>query len=63
MRYAGQIQNYNYLTAGLDKYLLDKMEIQGTDLEKYVLEGGSDENVADWVKANGQAQTDEEKAD
>jgi hypothetical protein len=30
MRNAGQIQDYNYLTAGLDKYLLDKMEIQGT---------------------------------
>jgi len=34
---AGQIQDYNYLTAGSDKYLLDKMEIQGTDLEKRAL--------------------------
>ena len=63
MRNAGQIQDYNYLTAGLDKYLLDKMEIQGTDLEKRVMEGGTDEEIADWVKANGKALTDEEKAE
>jgi len=63
MRNAGQIQDYNYLTAGLDKYLLDKMEIQGTDLEKRVMEGGTDEEIANWVKAKGKALTDEEKAE
>ena len=60
---AGQIQDYNYLTAGFDKYLLDKMEIQGTDFEKRVLEGGTDEEIANWVKANSKALTDEEKAE
>ena len=63
MRNAGQIQDYNYLTVGFDKYLLDKLEIQGTDLEKRVLEGGSDEDIVHWVKANGKAFTDEEKAE
>ena len=63
MRNAGLIQDYNYLTAGLDKYLLDKMEIQGTDLEKRVMEGGTDEEIANWVKANSKALTDEEKAE
>ena len=62
MRKAGQIQDYNYLTVGFDKYLLDKLEIQGVDLEKRALEGGTDEEIVDWVKANGKALTDEEKA-
>ena len=62
MRNTGQILDYNYLTVGFDKYLLDKLEVQGTDLEKRALEGGTDEEIADWVKANGKALTDEEKA-
>ena len=62
MRNAGQIQDYNYLTVGFDKYLLDKLEIQGEDFEKRVLQSGTDPEVADWVKANGKALTDEEKA-
>jgi len=63
MRNAGLIQDYNYLTVGFDKYLLDKMEIQGTDLEKRVMEGGTDEEIANWVQANSKALTDEEKAE
>jgi hypothetical protein len=63
MRNAGQIQDYNYLTAGLDKYLLDKLEIKGEDFEKRVLQGGTDAEIADWVKANGKTLTDEEKAE
>jgi hypothetical protein len=63
MRNAGQIQDYNYLTVGFDKYLLDKLEIQGVDFEKRVLQGGTDAEIADWVKANSKALTDEEKAE
>ncbi|MDH3503027.1 MAG: DUF5069 domain-containing protein [Nitrospirota bacterium] len=63
MRNAGQIQDYNYLTAGLDKYLLDKLEIKGEDFEKRVLQGGTDAEIANWVKANGKTLTDEEKAE
>ncbi len=63
MRNAGQIQDYNYLTKGFDKYLLDKLEIKGEDFEKQVLEGGSEEEIANWVKANGKPLTEEEKAE
>lgn len=63
MRNEGLIQDYHYLTMGFDKYLLDKLEILGADLEKRVLEGGTDAEIADWVKANGKALTDEEKAE
>jgi len=63
MRHAGKIQDYNYLTVGFDKYLLDKLEIKGEDFEKRVLQGGTDTEIADWVKANGKALTDEEKAE
>ena len=63
MRSEGKIQDYNYLTVGFDKYLLDKLEIKGEDFEKRVLQGGTDAEIADWVKANGKALTDAEKAE
>ena len=63
MRTAGLIQDYNYLTVGFDKYLLDKLEIKGEEFEKRVLQGGTDTEIADWVKANGKALTDQEKAE
>ena len=63
MRNAGLIQDYNYLTSGFDKYLLDKLEIKGEDFEEYVLQGGSEEEVANWVKVKGKGLTEEEKAE
>lgn len=63
MRNAGLIQDYNYLTVGFDKYLLDKLAIKGEDFEKRVLEGGTDEDIAAWVQANGKTLTDQEKAE
>jgi Domain of unknown function (DUF5069) len=63
MRNAGQIQGYNYLTVGFDKYLLDKLEIKGEDFEKRVLQGGTDAEIADWVKSNGKNLSDAEKAE
>ncbi|HSF09597.1 MAG TPA: DUF5069 domain-containing protein [Nitrospirales bacterium] len=63
MRNAGQIQDYNYLTVGFDKYLLDKLEIKGEDFEKRVLQGGTDAEIADWVKSNGKNLSDAEKAE
>lgn len=63
MRNAGQIQDCNYLTAGFDKYLLDKLEIKGEDFEKQVLQGGPDIEIAAWVKANGKVLTHEEKSE
>jgi hypothetical protein len=63
MRNAGQVQDYNYLTVGFDKYLLDKLEIKGEDFEKRVLQGGTDAEIADWVKSNGKSLSDAEKAE
>lgn len=63
MRNAGQIQDYNYLTAGFDKYLLDKLEIKGEDFEKRVLQGGTDEEIGEWVKTNGKSLMDTDKAE
>ena len=63
MRNAGMIQDYNYLTIGFDKYLLDKLQIKGEDFEKRVLQGGTDGEIAEWVKATGRALTDQEKAE
>lgn len=63
MRNAGLIQDYNYLTVGFDKYLLDKLEIKGEDFERRVLQGGMDAEIADWVKSNGKHLSDAEKAE
>ncbi|MDR4461114.1 MAG: DUF5069 domain-containing protein [Nitrospirales bacterium] len=63
MRNAGQIQDYNYLTVGFDKYLLDKLEVKGEDFEKRVLQGGTDAEIADWVKSNAKSLSDVEKAE
>ena len=61
MRNAGQIQDYNYLTVGFDKYLLDLLEITGEDLEKRVVQDGTDEEVVAWVQEHGKTLTDEER--
>ncbi len=62
MRHAGRIQDYNYLTVGFDKYLLDKLEIQGADFEQRVLQGGTEEEICQWIEAQGKPFTEEEKA-
>ena len=62
MRHAGLIQDYNYLTVGFDKYLLDKLEIQGADFEERVLQGGTEEEICQWIEAQGKPFSDEEKA-
>jgi hypothetical protein len=49
LRHAGQIQDYNYLTAGFDKYLLDLLDLKSEAFESRVLEGGTDDDIVDWV--------------
>jgi hypothetical protein len=61
LRHAGQIQDYNYLTVGFDKYLLDLLQIKGEELEKRVLEGGTDEEVLAWVRKHGRLLTEEDR--
>lgn len=62
MRNAGQIQDYNYLTVGFDKYLLDQLSLKGEELEKRVLQGGTDDDILAWIHDHGKALPPEEKA-
>jgi hypothetical protein len=60
LRHAGHIQDYNYLTVGFDKYLLDLLALNGIELERRVLQGGTDEEIVQWVKNHGRQLSDEE---
>lgn len=60
MRHTGQIQDYNYITVGFDKYLLEFLRIKGEDFEKRVLQGGTDDEIAAWVKATARPLTEED---
>jgi hypothetical protein len=60
LRHAGKIQDYNYLTIGFDKYLLDLVGLKGEDLERRVLDGGTDEEILTWVRSAGRDLCDEE---
>lgn len=62
LRHAGHLQDYNYLTTGFDKYLLDHLELKGEEFEQRVLRGGSDEEISAWVQENAKTLTEEEKA-
>lgn len=59
LRHAGKIQDYNYITVGFDKYLIDFLQIDAKAFEQQVLAGESDEKLLAWVKANGRAHSDE----
>ena len=60
MRHAGLIPDYNYITTGFDKFLLEVLQITGEDFEKRVLEGGTDEEILAWVKAHARPLSDED---
>src|SRR3989475_6296733 len=60
MRHAGLIQDYNYITVGFEKYLLDFLQIRGEDFEKRVLQGGTDDEILAWVKAHARPPTDDD---
>jgi len=60
LRHAGSIQDYNYLTAGFDKYLLDLLAIKAEAFEQRVLAGGTDAEIADWVQRQGKSLTETE---
>lgn len=60
MRHAGLIPDYNYITTGFDKYLLDFLLIKGEDFEKRVLQGGTDEEILAWVKAQTRPLSDQD---
>lgn len=60
LRHAGQIQDYNYITVGFDKYLLDFLQIKGEDLDQRVLQGGTDEEILAWVETRARPLTVDE---
>ncbi len=62
LRNAGQIQDYNYITVGFDKYLADFLGIDAKAFEQQVLAGGTDEELLAWVKVNGRKPSDQEIA-
>jgi hypothetical protein len=55
LRHAGLIQDYNYLTAGFDKHLMDFLRIDPQEFEKQILRGASDEDLLAWVTAHGRS--------
>jgi len=62
LRHAGKIQDYNYITVGFDKYLVDFLQIDPKTFEQRVLGGGVDEELLTWVKANSRKPSDQEIA-
>lgn len=60
LRNQGQIQDYNYMTVGFDKYLIDFLGIDAKAFEQRVLAGGTDEELLAWVNDNGKPVTDAE---
>jgi hypothetical protein len=62
LRHAGQIQDYNYITVGFDKHLVDFLQIDPKSFEQRVLAGGTDEDLLTWVKANSRKPSDQEIA-
>jgi len=60
LRHAGQIQDYNYVTVGFDKYLIDFLGINASAFEQQVLAGGTDEALLAWVNVNGKPVSDAE---
>ena len=62
LRNAGLIQDYNYITVGFDKHLIDFLKIDAKAFEAKVLAGGTDQDFLGWVRAHGERRTPEEIA-
>ena len=54
LREAGYIQDYNYITVGFDKHLIEFLKIDPKAFEARVLAGGSDEELLAWLHAHGE---------
>jgi len=61
LRHAGHIQDYNYITVGFDKYLIEFLGIDPQAFEQRVLAGGTDEEFVAWIKTNGKPVSEAEK--
>ena len=60
LRHAGKIQDYNYITVGFDKYLIDFLQIDVKAFEQQVLTDDSDEKLLAWIQTNGRKHSDQE---
>jgi hypothetical protein len=60
LRHAGDIQDYNYITVGFDKHLIEFLKIDPKAFEARVLAGGSDEELLAWIEAHGDMPTSQE---
>ena len=60
MRNAGLIQDYNYMTTGFDKHLIEFLGIDATSFEQRVLAGGTDEDFLAWIMAHGKSRLPDE---
>ena len=62
LRHEGKIQDYNYITVGFDKYLVDFLRVDPKSFEQQVLADGTDEDLLAWVKANSRKPSEQEIA-
>ena len=62
LRNTGHIQDYNYITVGFDKYLVDFLGIDAKAFEQRVSAGGTDEELVAWAKVNGRKPSEQEIA-
>jgi hypothetical protein len=60
LRNAGKIQDYNYITVGFDKHLIDFLRIDPKAFEQRVLKGGTDEELLEWVRTHGCIHSDQD---
>lgn len=60
MRQKGLIQDYNYLTAGFDKSLLDLLQLDGPMVEARVRQGGTDQELLAWIQSTARPLTNDE---
>ncbi len=60
LRNSGLIQDYNYITVGFDKHLIDFLQIDPKSFEQRVLAGGTDDELLAWVVTHGKPRTPEE---
>lgn len=62
LRRAGKIPDYNYITVGFDKSLVDFLQIDPRAFEQRVLAGGTDGELLAWVQGNSRKPSDQEIA-
>jgi len=60
LRNAGKIQDYNYITTGFDKHLIEFLGIDAKAFEQRVLAGGTDEEFLAWVHTHGRKPSEQE---